>query len=420
MRTSTLPSSDEVYVFARLPDGATRLVGRYRYIRAADSRPFGEFGYVGSWLRDSEAFPLDPVNLPLSHETFRTTKRGCLFGPLADSTPDRWGRELAILRNPGKLFFSPIDWLYAPGIDRVGCLDFSATPAQPAAPSPRRLGLGSIEAIAEEFTKIEEGLPASREASRIYNAGISMGGARPKAVIEFESALWIAKFERKTDTFDQCGAEHATMTLAKMCGIEAAESLLVDVGPRKAVLIKRFDRAPGPDYRPTAHFLSALSLLDEDETSPRGSYYAISAELLRHSSAPDKDRCELFRRMVFNVLCGNRDDHLKNHALIHNKMGWRLSPAFDIVPQPDLDPAHAIGLGQSGVYPSIQNCLSRCNDFGLTLEAAKAEIDHIAGVAANWRSVFADEGVSASTIERVASAFTLADTYESKVDHFRP
>ena len=115
-----------------------------------------------------------------------------------------------------------------------------------------------------------------------------MGGARPKAVVEDDGSLWIAKFERKTDTFDQCGSEHATMRLAARCGIDVAETRLVEVGPRRAVLVKRFDRSSGPRFTPTVHFLSSLSLLNGDETSAEGSYFAIAAEILRHGSRPDE------------------------------------------------------------------------------------------------------------------------------------
>jgi serine/threonine-protein kinase HipA len=395
------------------------LVGRYRYVRDKGSRAFGEFGYAGSWLREETAFPLDPVNLPLSRETFQTAKRGCLFGPLADTTPDRWGRELAALRSPGRLF-SAVDWLYAPGSDRVGCLDFSPDPQFAPAPAPDRLGFGSIEAIAAEFEKIQAGLPARPEAERIYRAGLSMGGARPKAVIEDSGSLWIAKFERGTDTFDQCGAEHAAMRLAAMCGIQTAETRLVRVGPRKAVLVRRFDRTAGPDFAPTLHFLSGLSLLDGDETSAEGSYSAIAVELLRHGARPEADRLELFRRMVFNVLCGNRDDHLKNHALVHDGAGWRLSPAFDMLPQPDMQPEHAIALGRLGVYPSIANCLTRCGDFGLSAEAARAEVEHISGIVVNWRGVFADEGIAEATIARVAPAFVVVDSLQPDASRNQP
>jgi serine/threonine-protein kinase HipA len=407
-----LTNSDS-YVFSYLPDGKPRLVGRYRYVRTAGSRAVGEFGYVGSWLGYDGAFPLDPSNLPLSKGTFNTIKRGCLFGPLADATPDRWGRELAARSQPGQLF-SPVDWLYAAGRDRVGCLDFGPEPKLLPDRLSERLGMNSIDAIAAEFRKIEDGLPADPAAARIYSAGVSMGGARPKAVIEAEERLWIAKFSRTTDTFDQCGAEHATMRLAAMCGLNVAETRLVDVGSRKAVIVKRFDRSGGPDYLPTVHYLSALSLLNGDETSADGSYSAIAAELLRHSTDPKGDRIELFGRMVFNVLCGNRDDHLKNHALVQSGGRWRLSPAFDVVPQPDMQPEQAIAVGRSGVYPSISNCLSRCGDFGLREHEAQAEIERIAAVAVTWRQVFENAGVDEASVERIAPAFVIADSFSSR------
>jgi serine/threonine-protein kinase HipA len=403
-----LTTSDEAFVFARSDEGNARLVGRYRTIRQGSAGRVGEFGYVGSWLKSSSAFPLDPTNLPLSNETFQTLKRGFLFGPLADATPDRWGRNLIHLSHPAKLF-TPVDWLHAAGHDRVGCLEFSATTVL----SPKRLerlGMGSLDAIAAEFKKIDQGLPAAPEAKRIYDAGSSVGGARPKAIIEADNALWIAKFEKLADTFDECAVEHATMTLVRACGINAAETKLVDVGSRKAVLVKRFDRTAGPHFHPTAHYLSAMSLLNVDETSPDGSYYAIAAEILRHGSRPHHDRVELFRRMVFNVLCGNRDDHLKNHALLRSAGGWHLSPAFDVLPQPDIDPSQAIAVGRIGTYPSVENCLSRCGDFGLRDDEARAEINRIATVMSRWRTVFEENGVPETDLSRVASAFAVADS----------
>jgi serine/threonine-protein kinase HipA len=403
-------TSSECYVFSHLPGDRAKLVGRYRYVRTPGARAFGEFGYAGSWLRHQHAFPLDPTNLPLSRETFTTVKRGCLFGPLADATPDRWGRELVARLEPGKLL-SPVDWLYAAGRDRVGCLAFGPQPELATAPGQERLHLRSLETIAKEFAKIEAGLPADPHAARIYTAGVSMGGARPKAVIEADDHLWIAKFERATDTFDQCGAEHATMRLAALCGLGVAETHLVDVGRRKAILVKRFDRSEGPNYLPTIHYLSALSLLNGDETSADGSYFAIASELLRHATRPDKARKELFGRMVFNVLCGNRDDHPKNHALIYGTEGWNISPAFDVLPQPDMLPEQAIAVGRSGVFPSIANCLSRCGDFGLSLDEAQSEVSRIATIVATWRDVFEQEGLAISTIEKVAPAFALADSY---------
>ena len=409
-----MTSFEDAFVHARFADGETLIVGRYQFARSDIGRPHGEFRYVGSWYRNDHgrAFALDPVNLPLSDELFVTTKRTGLFGPLADTTPDAWGRRLVKLERPTAIL-SPVDWLLATDDDRVGCLAFSPTPVLPSSRAAH-LGAALLADIAEAFEKIERGEPANPLSEQIYRAGRSLGGVRPKAVVDVDSQLWIAKFQMRDDAFDHCGAEHAAMAMAKLCGIDAAPTRLVDVGRRRAVLVKRFDRTEGTDVRPTVHFLSALSLLDQDDTSDRGSYADIAAELRRHGVREREDRVELFRRMAFNVLCGNRDDHLKNHALIHDDAGWRLSPAFDVLPQPDFYPMQAIAVGRLGSIPTIENCLSRCGDFGLgTDDSFGVLINSMTEVMQQWRTIFRELGVSETTIAQLGRAFAAIDSHES-------
>jgi serine/threonine-protein kinase HipA len=406
MTTST---GSEVIVHARLPDGVTAVVGRYRFQRDRLDRNLGEFRYAGSWLRNEvgRSFPLDPVNLPLSSETFFTTKRGGLFGVLADATPDRWGQRLIRLTHEGLM--SPSDWLLATGDDRVGCLAFSTTP-EPPVPTPSFLPFGTRAEIADAFDRIVRGEPVAPKLLALYRAGQSLGGVRPKAVVEHDGHLWIAKFQRHDDEIDQCAAEHATMQLAAKCGVRAAETELVDVGGgRRAVFVKRFDRGPTPAFPPTAHFISALSLLDIDETSAEGSYLQIADVLRQHGVAHLPDREELFRRMLFNVLCGNRDDHLKNHALLYDADGWRLSPAFDVVAQAEIvEPVQAIGVGAVGGIPTVDNCLSRCGEFGLSNDAARAIVDKTIERMRNWQSDFRVLDVPEATIRRLRAAFAPA------------
>ena len=235
-----------------------------------------------------------------------------------------------------------------------------------------------------------------------------MGGARPKAVVEHEGALWIAKFQRRDDLYDQCGAEHATMRLASRCGIDAAVTKVLDVGPRKVVLVKRFDRA-ATSFEPICHYLSGLSALGLDETSDAGSYSDLAAFLTRFGSDHVADRHELFRRMVYNVLCGNRDDHLKNHAFVRRVGRWRLSPAFDVVPQPDMDPQQAIGVGRFGGYPTKANCISRAPDFDLSPAQAREVVDDLAGGMRGWKREFAEDGLDDATILRLERAFSRGD-----------
>ena len=402
----TSSTGSEVFVHARWPDGTSAVVGRYRFARDRSDRNVGEFGYSGSWLRNEHgrAFPLDPVNLPLSSHTFHATGRGGLFGVLADTTPDRWGQRLLRFTRPGPL--SPGELLLATGDERVGCLAFSPGPEPPAA-APSFLPFGTRAEIADAFDRIVSGEEADPKLLALYRAGQSLGGVRPKAVVEHDDGLWIAKFQRHDDDIDQCAAEHATMRLAAGCGIRAAQTKLVEVGGcRRAVFVKRFDRGPAPGFRPTAHFISALSLLGLDDTSMEGSYMQIAEVLRQHGAAHLRDREELFRRMLFNVLCGNRDDHLKNHALLHDGDGWRLSPAFDVVAQSGiLEPGQAIAVGALGGIPTIENCLSRCGEFGLANDAARAIADEMVERMREWQELFRSLAVPEATIARLRRAF---------------
>lgn len=399
--------TSDVYVHVRREDGTTDLVGRYRLVTPAAGRSYGEFAYVGSWLRNGHgrAFALDPEHLPLRPGPFRSTGRGRLPGVLADATPDRWGRRLVEHRRPhDSPPMMPSDWLLAGGDERVGCLAFSETPAPPS-PRPGYAATADLDGIADGFARLERGEAVEGLAARLWTAGMSMGGARPKAVITYEGALWIAKFQRRDDTYDQCGAEHATMRLASRCGIDAAETRVLAVGPRKVVLVKRFDR-DAVSCHPTCHYMSGLTALGLEETSDSGSYPDLALFLLRHGARHVSDRHELFRRMVFNVLCGNRDDHLKNHAFLRCGHAWRLSPAFDVVPQPDMDPQQAIGVGRSGSYPTTGNCLTRVEDFDLSRDDARDVVATLASRMRSWRADFVADGVDDATVMRLARAFS--------------
>lgn len=397
----------DVFVHVRHPDGTADIAGRYRRVQTPAGQAYGEFEYVGSWLNNTHgrAFALDPENLPLRRGPTTTRRRGLLPGVLADATPDRWGRRIIEeTRPPGPPMISG-DWLLASGDERVGCLAFSTTPSPP----PQDPGFAATEdlaTIAEGFERLERGESPGGLAERLWRAGISLGGARPKAAVAHEGALWIAKFARRDDEYDQCASEHATMRLAEKCGIRAAPTKVLAIGPRKVVLVRRFDRTDEP-FQPTCHYLSGLSALGYDDTTEAGSYAELAAFIHRHGTLQVADRHELFRRMVFNVLCGNRDDHLKNHGFVRGTDGgWRLSPAFDIVPQPDMPDAQAIGLGIMGGMATRLNYMSRIKDFDLDAAAADATVAGMIGVMRPWRRMFAEWGVSAATIRRLERAFS--------------
>jgi serine/threonine-protein kinase HipA len=165
--------------------------------------------------------------------------------------------------------------------------------------------------------------------------GTAMGGARPKAVVEDGEALWIAKFNRRDDKWNNARVEHAMLRLAAECGLSVSQSRLTQIADRDALLIKRFDRQHSPKGYRRARMLSALTLLRVDATyqdRERWSYVTRAEELRRISAQPKIDAPELFRRMAFNALISNLDDHPRNHAVIAMDHQWRLSPAYDLTP----------------------------------------------------------------------------------------
>ncbi len=399
----------DVFVHARRLDGNHDLVGRYRTLRPDGSKPLGEFTYVPSWLRNEHghAFSLDPTNLPLVATPHFTRKRTCLHGTLADATPDRWGRRVVEASiGPHERPLSSSDWLLITGDDRVGCLAFSRTPAVQIFQTPIA-GVLDLAEIARGFEQIAAGKPTDVAIERLFRAGRSLGGARPKATVAHDGSLWIAKFQKRDDEYDQCSVEHATMRLAALCGIEVPQTRVETVGPRRVLLVKRFDRSDGPDFQVNAHYLSALSALDIDETEERGSYADIAGFLRRFSSEQAIDRAHLFRRMAFNVLSGNRDDHLKNHAFLWRDGHWRLSPAFDLVPQPAVEPLQSIGIGRLGVVATVANCLSSPEAFGLETEAAKHIVESLVETMRHWPRLFRDWAVDDHAIRMIEPAFNL-------------
>jgi serine/threonine-protein kinase HipA len=185
---------------------------------------------------------------------------------------------------------------------------------------------------------LQQRLQKPPQVEELIKAGTSMGGARPKAVIEDGNALWIAKFNRpKDDKWNNARVEHAMLALARVCGLTTAESKLVSVGGRDVLLVKRFDREKAGKGYHRARMVSGLTLLrteDTHQSRDKWSYILLVEELRRVSAEAKKDAIELFRRMCFNALISNTDDHPRNHAIIAKNQGWKLSPAYDLTPTP--------------------------------------------------------------------------------------
>ena len=228
------------------------------------------------------------------------------------------------------------------------------------------------------------------EFSLLFQAGSSPGGARPKALVEDEQGPHLVKFSSFKDKFDVVSLEAATMELSRRSGVETAESRVIALGSGKCLLVKRFD-INGKSGR--NHLISMQSLLKAD------GYYHIAyrelAEVIKHISAQlGQDLLRLYRQMVFNVMIGNTDDHLKNFLMLRDDKGWRLSPAFDLLPDIGSNREHILRIGPDNRVPTIEILLAEAGYFGIKRRRqAMGIIGEVYETISGWRSVFAEYGV---------------------------
>jgi serine/threonine-protein kinase HipA len=338
-----------------------------------------------------------------------------VFGALRDAAPDAWGRRI-IEKRSGKAELSEMDYLLFSPDDRAGALGFGLDqePPAPLRKFNQTMDLERLQELADAIIA-DEDLPQGAEAAQVQDlmlGGTSMGGARPKAVVEGTEGLWIAKFNRKDDTWNEARVERAMLELGRECGLHTAESRITTIGNRDALLLKRLDRQEtGSGYR-RARMLSALSLLRAEDTyqdRDKWSYVLLVEELRRISSQPKIDAPELFRRMCFNALISNSDDHPRNHALIAPDLDWTLSPAYDLTPDPLISEERrdlALDCGDMGRYANARNLLSQSARFLLKPEKAKAIIDEMEEIVRNrWYEIARREGVTDKDCEKIARAF---------------
>lgn len=406
----------ECYVYIMLP-GTTAFVtaGRFDLDSSDVGGPLGRFVYGQSYLARGDAVAVDPVELKLSKGTFRTRALKGVFGALRDAGPDYWGRRI-IEKHSGKPQLGELDYLlYAPD-DRAGALGFGLNQKPPA---PKRqfnktLALVKLQQLADTIIA-DEKLPDGPEGAQVQDlmlAGTSMGGARPKAVVEDGDGLWIAKFNRPDDKWNHARIEHAMLTLARDCAIHTSENRLISVGGRDVLLVKRFDREKTAGGYVRARMISGLTLLRAEDTHQhrdRWSYVLLAEELRRVSRDPRRDAQELFRRMCFNALISNTDDHPRNHAAIAIGQEWGLSPAYDLIPATPISLERrdlAMQCGDMGRYAHADNLLSQCVRFYLENAAASELINNMERRVRNtWYEVARRAGVSEQDCEKISGAF---------------
>ena len=420
--TSEAPA--ECFVYITLP-GQTEPVTAGRFALSVDRRgtPEGRFVYGRTYLERPNAVALDPVELKLSPRTYSTAALNGVFGALRDASPDYWGRRV-IQRHLGKAQPGEMEYLLYSPDDRAGALGFglNQTPPAPKRSFNQTLDLAKVQAIADSIVADDDRPDGDRAAGaadhdrdqveKLMVIGTSMGGARPKAVVEDEAGLWIAKFNRPDDTWNSARVEHAMLILARACGLTTAESRVVEVAGRDVLLVRRFDREKTQAGYLRARMISALTLLRTEDTyqsRDKWSYVLLAEEVRRVSADPAQNAAELFRRMCFNALISNIDDHPRNHALIAKETEWKLSPAYVLTPAIPVSMERrdlALECGDAGRFANAGNLLSQSARFLLEPDEAAAMIDTMeTQVRGTWYATARAAGVSERDCERIATAF---------------
>jgi serine/threonine-protein kinase HipA len=406
----------ECFVYITLP-GETESVtaGRFELTKDRRGDAVGRFVYGKSYLARPNAVAIDPIELKLAGNTYETARLNGVFGALRDAGPDYWGRRV-IEKHAGIPQLGELDYLLNSADDRAGALGFGLgqTPPAPRRNFNKTLELAKLQAIAEALMRQED--VKTEEAAQIQDLmllGTSMGGARPKAVVEDNNeGLWVAKFNRPNDPWNNTRVESAMLELAKSCGISVATSHIETVGGKDVLLVKRFDREKTGKGYTKSRMISGLTLLRADEAvgaRDRWSYVLLSEELRRVVEEPKKDAPELFRRMAFNALISNIDDHPRNHALIAKGREWQLSPAYDLTPAPQVAQDRrdlAMEVGDQGRFANAKNVLSQHTRFLLEEAQAKAIVSDMTDkVRATWYDVVRGQGVTEKDAETIKSAF---------------
>lgn len=415
--------SSDCYVYLQMPRSLEVVTaGRYRHELLPDGSAVGRFVYGKSYLARTDAVPLDPYNLPLEPAEFRTTQLKGLFGPLRDVAPDFWGRRVIDRRHPTE-DLSEFHYLFHPGVGRIGALSFGKDM------EPHEHGRGShipglhdLEGLRKAADLIEADKPVDEGIMELLDPGSSIGGARPKTVIKDGGLTWLAKFPQRGDRWSNAPVEGGMLRLAARCGIRVPDVRVEAVGLEHVLLVKRFDRQPFEGGELRHRMVSALTVLNLDDgviDRSGWSYLALADELQRWSEEPLRDKQELFRRIVFNALISNTDDHPRNHALLALGRDWRLSPAYDLTPSALRSLEHrdlAMNLGKLGRLASRQNLLSGAPRFGLPLADANNTIDEMKAVVEEyWCAEIRGLGGSEEDCETVSGAF-LYPGFEFKRD----
>lgn len=397
--TSSPRKPEEAYVWVWLPGETEPVVAG----RLAPSPAGLQFNYGRSYLARRDAIALYLPELPLQPGLLPLPAGLTMPGCLRDAAPDAWGRRVIINRlmgTPGAdtdtEALDELTYLLESGSDRVGALDFQRSPTTYEA---RSGGDADLEVLLEAAAHVERGTPLPPELETALLHGTSLGGARPKAMLVDGDRKCVTKFSSTTDVYPVVKAEYIAMRLAGLVGLDVAPVTLVQAAGRDVLLVERFDRSKTAEGWQRKAVVSALTILELDEMMARYASYEALAEAVRHRFArPRQTLRELFARMVFNVLCGNTDDHARNHAAFWDGSQLSLTPAYDICPQARTgnEASQAMLIHGDNRLSRLSVCLRAAPQFLLSEADARALVERqIAGIGDHWQQVCDEAALSA-------------------------
>jgi len=405
----------ELRVFIDL-NGQPVPVGRL-WARVRGSNQTCSFVYDNAWRERRGAFALSP-GLPLVGGQFHSTEP--LFPAFTDPAPDSWGKKLmrraerARAEQEGRQPRTMFDVDFLAGVDdrtRLGALRFKdpdddAFLRTTGVPVPPLIDLSALLGATD---RIDRGRETNNDIALVLAPGTSLGGARPKASVrDKDGRLLVTKFPKRDDDWPVTRWEAVLLRLAAAAGIDVPQWRLDTIARRAVLLLGRFDREQAGGR---IHFISAMTALEGTDYGDLRSYLELGDFLRQHGSKPTRDLAQLWRRIVFNILVSNTDDHLRNHGFLRDAEGWRLSPAFDMNPCPvDVRPrVHSLAIDELDGTASLDIALAVSPRFGLKKEQAQAIIAEVGAAVAEWRDAAKALKLKPGEIDRMASAFDHED-----------
>ncbi len=381
-----LPGETEPVVAGRLESDSGLILFNYgkSYLnRIGDSKP---------------AMAIYEPELPLKTGVLPLPEGLLMPGCIRDAAPDAWGRRVIINKKLGLKGASTdtaeldeLTYLLASGSDRIGALDFQRSPTEYV---PRSANNVRMEELIHSAEKVEKGVPLTSELDQALFHGSSIGGARPKALIQDQGKKYVAKFSSSTDLYSVVKAEFIAMRLAQLAGLNAAPVKLAKAANKEVLLVERFDRVPKGDKWARKAMVSALTLFQLDEMMARYASYETLSEIIRHRFTDPKHTLkEMFSRLVFNILCGNTDDHARNHAAFWDGKSLTLTPAYDICPQGRTgnEASQAMLISGDNKMSQLKTCLKTAHNFLLSEEDAHVIFGNlIAAIEQHWDTVCED------------------------------